>query len=217
MSNAPQSSNRLPLIIALVTIVIAGGAIFWRKVVRDHVLPKNFGIVEEGEIYRSGQLTPRMLRKTVEEREIRTIIDLSHQEGSPISEREQDVADELGVRRFTFSLRGDGRGDPKDYAEVLRLMTAEENQPVLVHCAAGAQRTGVAVVLYRTLVQNEDIASVYPETFEFGHQDDEWIMLAYLADHIEAIRQAYLRPGDVTPEDVAASKPAEEAPAADDS
>ncbi|MCA9296130.1 MAG: tyrosine-protein phosphatase [Phycisphaerales bacterium] len=190
--NAERKRDRTVPIIIAVVIIIAGGATVWHKWVRHYVIAKNFGVVEENQIYRTGQMTPRMLRRSCEEHGIRTIIDLS--EHTPVSEKsraEQAVADELGVRRFTFSLEGDGTGDPNIYVDVLRLMADPANQPVLVHCAAGAQRTGAAVLLYRSLVQGESFREAYPETFEHGHKEDEWIMLAYIADNIDEIRRKY--------------------------
>jgi protein tyrosine/serine phosphatase len=190
--NSAQKRDRTVPIIILVVIVIAVGATVWRKVIRDYVIAKNFGVVEDRQIYRSGQLTPRMLEHSLEEHGIRTIIDLS--EHTPVTQEsraEQAVADKLGVRRYTFSLEGDGTGDPDIYVDVLKLMADPANQPVLVHCAAGAQRTGAAVMLYRSLVQGEPIQEAYPETFEHGHKEDEWIMLAYIADNIDEIRRKF--------------------------
>jgi protein tyrosine/serine phosphatase len=180
------------LIIALAVAVIAGGAVLWHKVVREQFFPKNFGVVEAGEIYRSGQLTPQVLRRVCTERQIRTIIDLDGWEPErPEKRSEQRVADELGVKRYTFSMVGDGTGDPEGFAEVVRLMADPANQPVLVHCAAGAQRTSTAVILYRHLEQGEPIAEVYPESFRHKHKAGEWQLLAYLADHVDDIRAAY--------------------------
>jgi protein tyrosine/serine phosphatase len=180
------------LTVTLVIAMIVGGAVLWHKVLREQFFPKNFGVVEAGEIYRSGQLTPRMLREVCQERGIRTIIDLDGAEPQrPEKQIEQAVADEMGVKRYAFSMVGDGTGDPAGFAQVVRLMADPENQPVLVHCAAGAQRTSTAVILYRHLEQGEPIAEVYPESFEYKHKPDEWVLLAYLADHLDAIRTAY--------------------------
>ena len=187
-----KRSNHRPLIITIAVIAVIGISWrVWHKVIRHEIFPRNFGIVETGEIYRSGQLTDRALRKVIAEHDIKTIIDLSDTPTNEHAPREQATADELGVERFGFQMAGDGKGDPDDYAEVIRLMEDPENHPVLVHCAAGAQRTGVAVVLYRHLVQGQDIETIYPETFDYKHKPKEWIMLAFLLDNIDEIRTAY--------------------------
>lgn len=135
-----------------------------------NVWPKNFGEVEPGRVYRSGELTPAALRNVVKDHGIRTIIDFGAHDKDPDGEvREQRVAEALGVRRVVLPLIGDGRGDPNQYVEALRIMNDPESQPVLVHCAAGAQRTGCAIALYRGVVSGWDDERALTEAEEFRH------------------------------------------------
>lgn len=146
------------------------GAWFARYHVRDDLWPRNFGVVEAGQIYRSGRQTPAMMERLVREHGIRTIIDLGAFGLDTREEREaQRTAAALGVDRFRFTLQGDGTGDPNEYVAALRLMTDPARRPVLVHCAAGAQRTSGCVVLYRHIVQGKTVDQVFPEAFEFEH------------------------------------------------
>jgi protein tyrosine phosphatase (PTP) superfamily phosphohydrolase (DUF442 family) len=190
MTRKRRGGNRRLIFIIVGVIAVAAGWRAWHKVIRYELFPRNFGVVEEGQIYRSGRLTPRMLREVCEDRNIRTIIDLTGDDGEPEQIREQEEADRLGVQRVAYDLHGDGTGDPADYAEVLRIMADPDRQPVLVHCATGAQRTSAAVVLYRHLIQGRPLEEVYPESFEYKHKPDEWILLAYIAEHREEIRAA---------------------------
>ncbi|MCA9292100.1 MAG: tyrosine-protein phosphatase [Phycisphaerales bacterium] len=181
----------VPLLVASV-LVIAGGAVLWHKVIRDQVMPKNFGVVAEGQIYRSGQLTPRMLEQVIESKGIRTIIALNGSEThDPRIIAERAVVDGRPVTWLPFGMSGDGTGDPAEYARVVQIMNDPAAQPVLVHCAAGAQRTSVATILYRHLVQGESITEAYPESFEFKHEPEDWRLLAYLSEALPAIEQAY--------------------------
>ncbi len=175
-------------------VAIALGAVAWHKVLRDQFVPRNFGPVVEGRIYRSGQLSRRMLEKVVADHGIRTIVDLSV--SSPPreeTERERAASSALGVERHEFSLGGDGTGDPEAYGRALALMADPAHQPLLVHCAAGAQRTGVAVMLYRHVVEDQPIADANRESFRFKRDEDDWKALAYLAEHLDEIRAAYER------------------------
>ncbi len=150
-------------LIALLAWFIVDGVV-------PNLVPKNFGVVQEGVLYRSGELTPRAMRTVIEKHSIKAIIDFGAHDHDPAGERrEQAVAESLGVERYVLLMRGDGTGDPNNYAEALRIMTDPDRQPVLVHCAAGAQRTGCAVALYRSIVQGWDDDRALNETRQYRH------------------------------------------------
>jgi protein tyrosine/serine phosphatase len=154
--------------------IICGGALAYAKVIRPHVVPKNFGVVDEGKLYRSGELTVAATRRVVEERGIKTIIDLGAYSDSPVEDRvARQTAEALGVERRVFRLEGDGTGNPNAYVEALRIMTNPAKQPVLVHCSAGSQRTGACVLLYREIVQGKPIATQMDEAHEHGHDSSK--------------------------------------------
>ena len=69
---------------------------------------------------------------------------------------------------------------------------------ILIHCAAGAQRTGVIVLLYRHIIQGQDLAQAYLESFQYKHKPDEWRLLAYVAQWNDEIAAA-LRTGEPIP------------------
>lgn len=185
--------SRTWLIVIGVIVLVAGGAIAWRKLIRDHVVPRNFGVVEPGRLYRSASLTESTLRKIHDQYHIKTVVDLGAYALQP--EREQAIqkcAGDLGITRHVFNLNGDGTGNPNDYVEALRLMAEPANEPVLVMCNAGAQRTGAAVILYRHIIEGRNIQDCYAESFDFRHDPGkDWIMLAYLADWAPIIAEAY--------------------------
>ena len=191
----PRIQRPAPLFVVTVIAAVAATWITWHKVVRHEVIAENFGVVDPERVFRSAQLTPRMLRDVIATHDIRTIIALNGDDRE--SAREADVARALGVQRYTYNLIGDGTGDPRAYADVVRLMSDPANQPVLVHCAAGAQRTTTAALLYRHFVHGEAFADTYPEMFRYDHEPDEWILLAYLTDHLDEIRARYEADGPV--------------------
>jgi hypothetical protein len=60
-----------------------------------------------------------------------------------------------------------------------------------VHCGSGAQRTSTATLLYRMVIENQSAAEAYRESFNYGHKPDEWVLLAWVADHIDYVRARY--------------------------
>lgn len=166
-----------------------------------NVRPKNFDVVEPGKVYRSGVLTSAAMKKVVEENEIKLVIDLgAHHAGSKSEEREAQAVKVLGVDRVQLRLFGDGTGDPNEYVEALRLMKATEGA-ALVHCAAGAQRTGVAVVLYRMIEDGWTMETALAEAERYGHDpQDNTALRPYLERWAEPIMVS-LRTGEPIPYD----------------
>lgn len=173
---APQT-NQLPparsrLLVAGVLAILLALAAFgvWNSVLRPNLFPKNFGTVEPGKVFRSGWLTPHATRLVHERHHIKTIVDLGGFDKRPTDERTaQRTAQALGIERFAFRLEGDGTGNPNIYAAALRLINDPARQPVLIHCSAGAERTGGCVVLQRVIEEGQTLDQAYPETLQFGH------------------------------------------------
>ena len=151
----------------------------------------NFGVVEEGRIYRSAQLTESGLRKAVDRYGIRTIIALNGQD--PVGEMEDLVARELGVTRLAFPWIGYGTVPPEIAARTMLAIAGRDHWPVLIHCHAGAQRTTSAVLLYRYLYQGLRVRHTYEEHFHYKHSPGEWRVLAYLADYMGDIKAEIAR------------------------
>ncbi len=188
-----QRSNRGLKVVVLVAIFGVLGGYGYRYGIRDNLIPRNFGTVTEGHIYRSGRLTPATMEKIVTANNIKFIIDLgAYEENSPKDVLERRTAEALGAKRVRFALSGDATGNPKDYIETLKLMADPANHPMLVHCAAGAQRTSAAVMLYRKAFENVPFEQSLEEAKAFGHDpSDNPKLLKYLAENgTEIIRQA---------------------------
>jgi protein tyrosine/serine phosphatase len=157
--------------VAVAALLVAWATVaIYRNQVRYNLWPRNFGIVEEGKIYRAGEQNPGMLRHLVERYKIKTIVDLGAYDSNPRGERQEVLAAKaLNVERFEFPLKGDGTGDPNNYVKALHVITDSTKQPVLVHCSTGAQRTGGCIVLYRVATQGKTVEQVYAETLQYKH------------------------------------------------
>ncbi|MBL8764589.1 MAG: tyrosine-protein phosphatase [Phycisphaerae bacterium] len=179
--------------IAALGVAVCLGVLAWRYGVRDQLIPRNFGVVEAGQLYRAGRLSPSATEKVVRENGIRTIVDLgAYEPGSPEERVAAATARALGVERHVFRLVGDGTGNPNAYVAALRVMGDASRQPVLVHCATGAQRTSGAVCLFRVAVQKKNLDEVFPESFRYRHDPrDNPRLRTYLDMWSERIVRAY--------------------------
>jgi hypothetical protein len=171
-ASASSSVGRRLLFGAVGVLVLAGIALgLWFGVVRDSFVPKRFGTVVPGKVYRSGQIAPRLIGGMIDQYHLGTIIDLN---GLDISDRDQQaeiaISASKGVEHFCFSLRGNATGPIERYADAVETLVRSERKgvPVLVHCSAGAQRTGACVAFYRLLVRGEPSAGVYAELPRYG-------------------------------------------------
>lgn len=202
--------RRWPALGLGVLIAIIGGVALWKAAIAPNLFPHNFGVVEEGKIYRSGRLTPAALERAYHQYGLKTIIDFGgYEPGSDHDRREQRTAKALGIKRYVLRLEGDGTGNPNNYVEALRLMTDPENQPVLVHCSAGAQRTGCAVILYRHIVQHRLVMDAFRESQRYDHDwADNPGLLGMVAEYGDDIARAY-REGGWVPGHAAAENTAE--------
>ena len=144
---------------------------FWDGVVKGRLIPKRWAAVEGHSIYRSGQLSAALVKRTLSSRGIKVIVALTFEDPQDKDQAaEVKAASELGIELLRFPLRGDGTGDVNNYAGALAVLIQAERQgkPVLVHCAAGAQRTGGTIAFYQLLVNKKPPAAVIQELRHHG-------------------------------------------------
>jgi protein tyrosine/serine phosphatase len=168
--NRKKHLKRLAAVVLAVCLL--GGAVwFWEDVAKDRVIPKRWAAVEGHSIYRSGQLSACLVRRTLASHGIKVIVALTFEDPKDKNQQaEEKVAAELGIELLRFPLSGDGTGDVNQYAgAVAAIATAErQGKPVLVHCAAGAQRTGGVIAFYRLLIDRKPPAEVVRELKRHG-------------------------------------------------
>lgn len=156
------------VIVPLVAVAAAVGA--WYGGLKQQFVPKKFAAVVPGRIYRSGQISARLIGNVLDEHDIRLVIDMNGEDPSDADQRaELRAVAERGIELKRFPLRGNGTGDIHRYADALaELHRAErDGRPVLIHCHAGASRTGAAVAFYRLFVQHRDPVDVWAEMQDF--------------------------------------------------
>lgn len=164
------SSRRLLIVLTTVAACAFGARAAYIGLL-PNLFPKRLGVVDPGKVYRSGQLTPGAFEQVIKQHGIRTIIDLgSTIHGQTEGElRNQRTADALGVKRYVMRLYGDATGNPNYYIQALRLASDPANQPVLIHCGAGTERTGLTCILYKHLHMGTPLEEGFSEAKSYGH------------------------------------------------
>lgn len=178
---------------ALIGLGVAAGVLWWTEGNgRRMFIPRNFGVVEEGAIYRSGQLHRALLERTLEQHRIDVVIDLEKDDPRDVHEAaEREVVERLGIRHVQLEeLSGSGRGDPQDYVDALAALVEarREGKRVLVHCAAGSQRTGALVAMYRMLYEGWDGERAYEEYLDYrSRPPGEPKLSRWMSENLETV------------------------------
>jgi protein tyrosine/serine phosphatase len=112
----------------------------------------NFHTVQAGRLYRSAQLGKVTLGNVIKQHGIRTVVNLRGESpGSSWYEKEEACCEAKGVKLVNISMQSE---EMPSRDALLELYDTFENgeYPMLVHCKAGADRTGGAVAIWRMVV-----------------------------------------------------------------
>ncbi len=123
----------------LVLGILGGKYLYWAHI------DKRFLAITEGTLYQSAAMPMDNLREKIEEKGIRTVIDLR----SPrkLVDIERAYLTELGVKFINVS----SGQNPKDAVidSFFEIMADKENLPVLIHCRHGMGRSVLLSAMYR--------------------------------------------------------------------
>lgn len=144
-----RRNRQRALIIVLLALVGTAGGIGY-KYARHHIFPKRFAEVVPGKLYRSGYCEPGPLTRIIQEHHIKTILVLlEDQPNSPEQQKEMAVVQREGVKVIRIPMPGDGCAEFDDLEKASDVIADPANQPLLVHCYAGTNRTGAAYAVWR--------------------------------------------------------------------
>lgn len=159
--------------------------------------PKNFAVVDDGFLYRSGQIQHNLIRGVLEDHQIGVVINLGEDKDKRDHVAEMDAARDLGIERHTFYLYGDGTGEIERYAEAIEVMHRAKRQDkrILVHCSAGAQRTTAAVAFYQMLVEGKTPADAMAHAEQFHCPIDNEKLLPYMNRNMATLARMLVERG----------------------
>ena len=133
--------------IAVVTVGLTAGSCgaYWGAIQYQG----NFHTVKEGAFYRSAQLNKDELQSAIREHKIRSVLNLrGAHPGQAWYDEELAASHSLGIAHYDYSLSSHRFVTRQQIGEVLGIVR-DAPKPLLVHCKAGADRTGLVSALYR--------------------------------------------------------------------
>jgi len=108
----------------------------------------NFHAVESGQVYRSAQLDGADLKKRIQENGIKSVLNLRGESpGSDWYDAELAATRSQGITHLNYRMSAGKPLNLEQMQEVLRLIE-QAPKPILIHCKAGADRTGLISAIY---------------------------------------------------------------------
>ena len=129
----------------------------------------NFHIVEQGHVYRAGQLNGAELEQTISSYGIRSVLNLRGAfPGEAWYDNEIAVSRTNGIAHYDYGLSAERFVSVAQAKEIL-LAIRNAPKPILIHCKSGSDRTGLVSALY-LFSRGVDAKSAERElSLRFGH------------------------------------------------
>lgn len=145
---------------------------------------RHFRVVQDGRVYRSGQLTPAVLERVIHDHGIRTVVCLRSL-ARPGDPRPENAEERWCATRSIRYVRldpapWDSPAGRANLGAFLRLTADPDAGPLLVHCFAGLHRTGVYCAVLRMEQDGWTNAEAIAEMYAAGYFQEDPSALAFL-------------------------------------
>lgn len=134
-------------------------------------LGDNFREVIPGKLYRSAQMDGDELRETIRRHDIKTVINLrGPAEKKEWYQAEVQACRDLGTRHGNVNMSATRLPKPHEIREIIEHIE-QGPEPILIHCMAGADRTGLACAIYLILKERKAVREAVDAqlTWHYGH------------------------------------------------
>jgi protein tyrosine phosphatase (PTP) superfamily phosphohydrolase (DUF442 family) len=164
----PSRKAKAWLLRLLMTLAVLMGAVL-AYIGCTILLNANFHPIVRGEAYRSGQMDAAQLSRAIQNYGLKSIINLRGTDAPALYQVEMETANRLGVRHYDFSLSAIDEITVPQMDEIIQTLRAAP-KPVLIHCKAGSDRTGLVSALYCLTQKGETPAQADRElSVWYGH------------------------------------------------
>lgn len=143
----------------------------------------NFHPVSAGTVYRAAQMDGQKLARWKREYGIASILNLrGRNDGADWYETERAVADRVGIEHIDFRM-SDAKELTDEEVQALLAVMRDAPKPMLIHCKAGADRTGIASALYLAGIEGrEEHEAESHLSFAYGHVGLPYVSRAWAMD-----------------------------------
>jgi len=130
----------------------------------------NFHSITPAEAYRSGQLDNDKLAEYVRQYNIRSILNLrGRHSGEGWYDDEVSVSSKLDIAHYDVSLSSDHELTDSEVHQLMDIFQ-KAPRPILIHCQAGADRSGLVAAMWKVVVDKEPKDSAAKQlSLRYGH------------------------------------------------
>ncbi|WP_297800600.1 dual specificity protein phosphatase family protein [uncultured Brevundimonas sp.] len=165
----PKASGRKVAVRSIVGVAVAG-VVFTLGYLQGLQISGNFHPVVEGKAYRSAQPMGDDLDRYQKAYGIKTVINLrGPNEGAKWYDEEIKTSERLGLTHIDFRMSANRELSSEEAKALVKVLEGAE-QPVLIHCKAGSDRSGLASALYVAAVERGgEEAAERQISIKYGH------------------------------------------------
>ena len=158
-----KRKSKIIIAIFVLLLLFSAGYLFIEKY-------DNFYPITQGEAYRSAQLDRDELIYYIKKYNIKSIINLRGDDiTAPWYREEKQVSEEHHVKLYDLSLSAI-REPTEEEIRTLIMLFNRIPRPVLIHCRAGSDRTGLAAAMWKVVVDKEPKSEAEKQlSLVFGH------------------------------------------------
>lgn len=164
LGRAPAMSRYLLRSLAMIVVLITVAA-SWAVWLQAN---GNFHAVIPGEIYRSAQPDAADLDEWIGTYHIRSVVNLRGASDAGWYHAEREAAARLSLIHADFAMR-DNEVIAEERARELVALLDSLPKPILTHCKAGSDRTGLAAALYLASHGQSETLAERQISFRYGH------------------------------------------------
>ena len=125
----------------------------------------NFGVVQKGMFYRSGQPDKDDFKYITRKLKIKTLVIFK----KGVESFERKLASQYGIGLHHLNMSASTPPTNEELDHFFSVVTTRENHPVWIHCEGGSDRTGIMTALYRIEFNNWNKLEAIIEMISYFH------------------------------------------------